>query len=122
MTDFTAVAATYLETWNETDETRRLELIEQHWATDARYVDPMASVEGRAAISELVGAVQAQFPGFVFSIDRPADGHGSQLRFGWGLGEPGKEPVAFGFDVAVLDDAGRIAEVRGFLEQVPSGT
>lgn len=43
-----------------------------------------------------------------------------QLRFQWGLGPAGEEPVVIGFDVVVLDDDRRIQDVRGFLDQVPS--
>ena len=120
MTDFATIAETYLRAWNETDATRRQALIEETWTADALYADPMAGAEGHTAIAQLIGAVHAQFPGLVFTISREADGHGRQLRFGWGLGEPGGTPVAYGFDVVVLDEDDRITEVRGFLDEVPA--
>ncbi|MDN5749072.1 MAG: hypothetical protein L0H64_11240 [Pseudonocardia sp.] len=36
-----------------------------------------------------------------------------------GLGPVGGEPIVIGFDVAVLDQGGRIHDVRGFLGRVP---
>jgi hypothetical protein len=42
-----------------------------------------------------------------------------QTRFQWGLGVAGAEPVIVGFDVAVIDEDGRITTVLGFLDKVP---
>ena len=47
-------------------------------------------------------------------------GHHQQVRFQWGLGPRDAEPLIIGFDVLIVDDDGRIAEVRGFLDKVPS--
>jgi hypothetical protein len=56
---------------------------------DARYVDPMAVAEGREAIAATIGAVQDQFPGFVFRFIGPVDAH-HQARFGRELGPAGE--------------------------------
>ena len=111
---------TYLETWNETDPVRRQKLIAEVFADDAQYTDPLAEVRGRSAIDALIGAVQEQFPGFVFTPAGPVDVHHQQARFTWGLGPEGAEPVVIGFDVAVTDEDGRIASVHGFLDKVPA--
>ena len=42
------------------------------------------------------------------------------VRFGWGLGPYGAEPVVLGFDVVTTDADGRIATVVGFLDKVPA--
>ncbi|MEU0472430.1 hypothetical protein ACFW5S_30570 [Streptomyces olivaceus] len=47
------------------------------------------------------------------------DAHHRQVRLRWGLGPEGAEPVVVGFDVLVLDESGRIRDVRGFLDKVP---
>jgi hypothetical protein len=110
----------YLACWNETDAAARLTLVEDTFAADADYIDPMADVHGYEAISATIGAVQTQFPGLAFSHVGAADSHHSQTRFNWGLGPAGEEPVAIGFDVAVTDEDGRIRTVLGFLDKVPS--
>jgi SnoaL-like domain len=110
----------YLETWNETDPVRRQKLIAEVFAADAQYTDPLAEVRGRGAIDALIGAVQQQFPGFVFTPAGPVDAHHQQVRFTWGLGPDGAEPAAIGFDVAVTDEAGQIASVYGFLDKLPA--
>jgi hypothetical protein len=79
----------------------------------------MGVADGREAIASLIGAVQQQFPGFSFRLAGPVDGHHNQARFGWDLGPAGAEAPIVGFDVAVVDDSGRIQTVLGFLDKVP---
>jgi hypothetical protein len=109
----------YLQCWNETDDRARRALVEELFAANASYVDPLVELEGRAAIDAAIAAVQAQFPGMVFSQRDEVDAHHSQARFGWGLGPVGSAPLVEGFDVVVLDQHGRIATVLGFLDKVP---
>jgi hypothetical protein len=111
MSDFDTVVDRYLAVWNETDTTARRAAIDDLFAEQVRYVDPMAAVEGRAALNGLIGAVQEQFPGVAFTPGGQVDGHHDQVRFTWKLG-----PVN-GFDVAELDADGRIHRVLGFLDQ-----
>ncbi len=110
---------TYLVTWNETDGETRAALLAESWDASARYVDPLADVEGATAISEVIGAVHAQFPGFVFSPVGGVDTHHDVTRFQWGLGLPGEEPAAVGFDVVTTTPEGRIRSVTGFLDKLP---
>jgi hypothetical protein len=111
----------YLAAWNETDPSRRSELVGALWAPDGSYTDPLADARGPAEIDGLIGAVQQQFPGFVFTLGGPVDGHHNQARFTWHLGPAdGGEPVVIGFDVAVLTEHGQISAVHGFLDKVPA--
>jgi hypothetical protein len=110
----------YLAAWNETDAVKRRSLVDGLWAADARYTDPLADAHGRAEIDGLIGAVQQQFPEFVFTLGGAVDAHHDQARFSWHLGPAGAaEPVVIGFDVAVLDGDGQIRSVYGFLDKVP---
>ena len=110
----------YLEAWNETDASARRELVAALWAADGSYTDPLADVRGPDAIASLMGAAQQQFGGLTFTLGGPADTNHNQARFTWHLGPDGGEPVVIGFDVVVLDAAGRIASVHGFLDKVPA--
>ena len=94
--------------------------MDQLYAEDARYVDPMGVADGREAIASMIDAVQQQFPGFSFRLAGPVDGHHNQARFGWELGPAGSPAPIVGFDVAVNDDSGRIQTVLGFLDKVPA--
>jgi hypothetical protein len=120
MIDFEMIVERYIATWNEQDPSARRKAIEELWAEDGRYVDPLAVAEGREAIAATIGAVQAQFPGFVFALAGPVDAHHEQARFTWQLSQPGAEPLVVGFDVAALDADGRLRTVLGFLDKVPA--
>jgi hypothetical protein len=121
MSGFDNVVAQYLRVWNTTDEAARRKAVDEVFAPDVRYVDPLAAVEGRDALNALIGAVHQQFPGLVFTAGGAADAHHDQGRFTWHLGAPeGGEPLVVGFDVASLDEDGRIREVLGFLDKVPA--
>ncbi|WP_155069239.1 nuclear transport factor 2 family protein [Streptomyces taklimakanensis] len=113
------VVRQYLATWNATGD-ERATLLSAHWSPDVTYTDPMAEVSGHEGISSIVDGVQAQFPGSVFTRVGEADAHHRQVRFRWGLGPEGAEPLVIGFDVLVLDESGRIQDVRGFLDKVPA--
>jgi hypothetical protein len=110
----------YLDAWNETDAAARHSLVASLWAADGSYTDPLADVRGPDAIADLMGAAQQQFAGLVFTLGGPVDANHNQARFTWHLGPDGGEPVVIGFDVLVLDSAGRIASVHGFLDKVPA--
>jgi SnoaL-like protein len=120
MSDFDSVVERYLATWNETDPAARRAAIDELFAADVRYVDPLAAVDGRDALHGLIGAVHQQFPGFVFTAGGPVDAHHEQARFTWNLGVPGEEPPVIGFDVAELDADGRIRRVLGFIDKAPA--
>jgi hypothetical protein len=120
MTTYDELAQRYIDTWNEADGDARRAAVDQLYTEDARYIDPLAAAEGREAIAAMIGAVQDQFPGFTFRLAGSVDGHHNQARFGWELGPAGAEAPIVGFDVAVIDDAGRIETVLGFLDKVPA--
>jgi SnoaL-like domain len=110
----------YITAWNETDAAARRELVGSLWAAGGTYTDPLADVRGPDAIAALIGAAQQQFPGLAFTLGGPVDANHNQGRFTWHLGPADGEPVVIGFDVVVLDDAGHIASVHGFLDKVPA--
>ena len=120
MSDFATLAERYIAAWNETDAQARRRAVERLYTDDARYVDPMVEAAGHDQIAATIGAVQEQFPSFVFRLAGPVDGHHEQARFTWELGpQDGPAPIA-GFDVAVTDGDGRLRTVLGFLDRVPS--
>jgi hypothetical protein len=114
------LVARYLETWNETDPAARRKAIDELWTEDGVYTDPIAVAAGRDAIDATIEAVQGQFGGLTFTLAGPVDAHHHIVRFTWHLGPAGEEPLVVGFDVAVLDEDGRIGSVYGFLDKVPS--
>jgi hypothetical protein len=116
----TSLAERYIAAWNETDPAARRRAVADVFAEDARYVDPLVEAEGRDAVAATIAAVQQQFPGCVFRLTGPVDGHHDQLRFSWELGPAGAEAPVAGSDVAVTDEDGRLRTVLGFLDRVPT--
>ncbi len=110
----------YLAAWNETDADARSAAMADLFTDGVRYTDPLVVAVGREALDATIGAVQQQFPGFVFRLAGPVDAHHDQLRFTWELGPAGQRAPLAGFDVAVVDGDGRIRTVLGFLDRVPS--
>jgi hypothetical protein len=121
MTDYIAVADSYLAIWNETDTGSRAKLMSQVMTADVSYVDPMAAADGPEVLNATIGAVQQQFAGWTFRLVGPADGHHNLVRFTWELGPDGVDAPIVGFDVAVLSDEDKIQSVHGFLDKVPTG-
>jgi hypothetical protein len=113
------VVTDYLATWNATGEDRKA-LLREHFAADVTYTDPLTAASSAAELDAVIGAVQGQFEGMTFTSVGDVDAHHRQLRFQWGLGPAGEDPIVIGFDVVVLDDADRIVDVRGFLDKVPA--
>lgn len=114
------VIARYLDCWNETDPVARRKVIEEVWAADAEYIDPLAEVRGLSQIDAVITAAQSQFPGLVFTQIGPVDAHHRQARFRWALGPEGGESLVEGSDVAVIDEQNKISTVLGFLDKVPA--
>ena len=117
-TPISEVVDGYFAMWNETNPTRRREVIEATWTSDASYVDPMFDAEGPDALDAMVARVHEQFPGHRFRQTGPVDFHNDRARWGWELGRPGdNSTVVSGVDFAVLAPEGRLREVTGFFEQ-----
>jgi hypothetical protein len=109
----------YIETWNERDAGRRRATIDAVYAERCAYTDPLGAVGGREGIDGFIAAVQTQFPGAIFSLAGGVDAHHDVARFTWHARLPGvADPVAIGFDVAVIEE-GRIQRVYGFLDKAP---
>jgi len=120
MTDVNTIARRYIDLWNERAPGRRRDILKQHWARDAKYVDPLMSGEGHDGVDALIAGVQQGFPDFRFHLIGEPNGFGDHVRFSWGLGPDGADSPIKGTDFAVLKD-GRIKSITGFLDQVPQG-
>jgi hypothetical protein len=120
MTDVNAVASRYIDLWNERTASRRREILSQHWADDARYIDPLMSGDGRDGVDALIAGVQQRFPDFRFRLLGEADGYGDHVRFSWGLGPDDADSPIKGTDFVIVRD-GRIHSIAGFLDQIPQG-
>ena len=79
--DTTTLVDRYLASWNETDPSRRRQLVVATWSDDAYYVDPRAEVRGHDGVDGLLGAVQEAWPGCLFEREGEVDEHHDRVRF-----------------------------------------
>jgi hypothetical protein len=119
MIDAQDLAQRYIASWNEVDAAARRRLVDGLWTEDARYTDPMMKADGQVGISALISGVHGKFPGYRFALTGQADGHGPYVRFSWSLAPADGQVVARGTDFAAVAADGRLAQVTGFLDQVP---
>ncbi|MEW2623194.1 nuclear transport factor 2 family protein [Streptomyces sp. NPDC048106] len=114
-------AARYFEAWNATEPEALSKAVAAAWAADGSYTDPLADVRGHEGVAAVIAAAHEQFPGFVFRPLGAVDGHHDTARFGWELvNEADSSAPVAGFDVVTLDAEGRIRQVLGFLDRVPT--
>jgi hypothetical protein len=119
MREVQEVVDRYIATWNESDPTKRRELIGQTWTEEGQYLDPLMAGEGRDGIDAMIQSVQAQFPGYRFRRTSEIDAHHDRVRFSWELGPEGGVPLAGGLDVGVIAN-GSLRSITGFLDYAPS--
>jgi len=117
---FDTVAQQYIAVWNETEPQQRRSAIEKLWSVDGVYADPLGEANGHEAIDSMIAALQQQFSNMTFRLIGPVDGHHNQLRFTWEVGPDDGDAPVVGFDVATLDDTGKLNQVLGFLDKVPA--
>ena len=120
MTDAKNLIDAYIAVWNETDADARAKKIDEVFAEQVEYTDPLASVHGREELSALIGGAQAQFAGLNVRLAGEPDAHHDVVRFTWELAAGDDEALVVGFDVALIAPDGRIGAVAGFLDKVPA--
>jgi SnoaL-like domain len=121
MSSVNEIVANYIAAWNETDGSRRRDLIARTWSDDGSYLDSHRDSTGHAAIDAMIAAVQERFPGYRFRLCSGIETHHSHVRFSWNAGGTDAAPLFFGgTDFATLANDGRFRAVTGFTDAVPS--
>jgi len=103
----------YCAAWGEDDALRRTRLLQDVWAEDATYTDPLAHVEGRANLVIHIGIMRQQFPGATIVRTSAIDRHNHCARFAWKLEQPQGGALPEGVDVVTFAD-GRLQSIVGF--------
>lgn len=122
MTDITGITSTidtYLASWNETDPTSRVKLIEAAWDGGGRHVDPIDDVHGHAALDAYVAGVQERFPDHRLERVSGIDTHHDQVRFGWRLVGPDGAVVVMATDIGELAPDGKLRRISAFFGDPP---
>jgi len=94
--------ANLLGVFNERDAQRRALAIESTYAPDVRWTDDEGVSVGREALEAKAKALQSQTQGLVFTKASPVYQTKGFGYLAWKLGPDGGDPVASGFDVAIV--------------------
>ncbi|QKC80624.1 nuclear transport factor 2 family protein [Mesorhizobium sp. NZP2077] len=119
MTDLNKIAEGYITAWNESDASRRAELLTATFTEDVSYRDPLMQGDGHEGVAALIDAVQQRLAGFRFSLKGAPDGFADKIRFSWNLGPEGVPSVIEGTDIGIIEN-GRLKSVTGFLDKIPA--
>jgi SnoaL-like domain len=119
MEDQQRIVERYIATFNETDATRRRELLTTLYTGESTYTDPQVDLRGLEEIDGFIAQTQEHFPGLSFRLGGAIDAHHNQVRFQWRAGSAEAPDQYVGFDVIVTDD-GRIRHVYGFMDAAPA--
>lgn len=104
----------YLSAWTESSDAKRQELLQQSWADDGRYTDPISDILGRDAMMNVLTGFAQQHPGHAFVLASAIDQHHNLLRFSWRFEHPDGSTIFEGMDFAELADDGRLMRIVGF--------
>jgi hypothetical protein len=102
--------ANLLGVFNERDAQRRTAAIASTYAADVRWTDDEGVSVGREALEAKAKALQSKMQGLVFAKASPVYQTRGLGYSAWTVGPDGGDPVASGFDVAIVRD-GLISEL-----------
>ena len=99
--------------WNTTDASEIARLTEEALEHNVHFADPNHNIIGRDAFIEMVGLLQSQIPGAVYSRNSEVNMQNNFCRYHWKIDRDGKR-LMNGFDVTEVNDLGKIVKVIGF--------
>ena len=114
------VVRAYGAAWNEPDEAARRKLLNDAWADNGVYSDPMGRAEGREGLAQHIGGFQQQFAGHRIDLTSGVDEHDGFLRFTWAMVGPDGGTVLEGIDFGELAPDGRLRRITGFFGAPPA--
>ena len=116
------VVRAYGAAWNEPHEAARRKLLDEAWADNGVYCDPIGRAEGRAALVEHIAGFHQQFEGHRIDLTSAVDEHDGFLRFTWVMAGPDGGNVMEGIDFGELAPDGRLRRITGFFGPLPTRT
>ena len=110
----TTMVDRYCNAWSEPDAARRQQLLDEVWADDGTYTDPLSHVAGRAALSSLIDGFLKQYPGSRIVLSSAVDTHHDKVRFTWKwVAGDGSVPTE-GMDFGEIGQDNRLRRIVGF--------
>lgn len=111
-TDLSILIDRYIAVWNETGPSARHALIEETWADDGSYRDPVLAGHGHDGIDQMTAGYQQAYPGHTFEWDAESLDE-RESRFTWRLRTPEGDIGLAGQDVYTLAGDGRLQSIVG---------
>lgn len=109
-----------LAIWNASDEATIRRLAEEALEHNVHFADPTHNIIGREAFVAMVHKTHARIPGAVYSRASRIDEQNNFCRYHWEIHLNGALLVS-GFDVAEINDAGKVVTVLGFFGLLAPG-
>ncbi len=104
---------TMLEIWNTPDADKRREMADATMEHNVHFVDPRHNIIGREPFLKMVADTRAAFPTAAYRRNSPIETQNNFCRYHWAIDIDGKRAMD-GFDVAEVNDAGKVVKVIGF--------
>jgi len=111
--DIEAALTAYAAAWNEPDEQRRQELIEQVWCEDGVYEDRQNRVTGCQALREYIHAFRRRYPDLRIELTGEAVVEQDHVSFTWMALDPEGLAWLIREDTATLTRDGKLQRVTG---------
>ena len=107
------------DVFGEIDPVRRRAAIDEIFAEDCVFYDPLGGVyRGRDAIDRVAGAIKATHPDFRYQLLAAPEESGNGGRVQWVSGRPGEAPAYAGTDFIIARD-GQITAIYLFFDKLP---
>ena len=108
-----------LAAWNERDPERIRGHLDRALADDVVFCDPQNHVTGLDAFEAMVREFRKDLPEAVCARTTSLDTHHNLYRYEWSVSVNGEVMVP-GFDVARVNDQGRVERIDGFFGPIPA--
>lgn len=104
----------YVAAWREPNDEKRRRLLDQAWADDGTYTDPIQHIQGREALNRMIAVYQQRRPGTQVVQTSGVDHHHDKVRFTWSLLDADGSTLIEGIDFGELAEDGRLRRIVGF--------
>lgn len=107
--------------WNSTDEGLQEKNTDSALEHNIHFVDPNHNIIGRKKFLEMVRKTQEQIPGAVYARSSSVGFQNNFCRYHWSI-KLGDKTIMTGFDMAEINDAGKVVKIVGFFGELEKQT
>jgi hypothetical protein len=114
-TDAKTLVQQHLAAWNAPAGHERAASIASIYSPDVVIGEPEALLVGHDAMTGAIDRLQSMMPGMALASQGPVQTSQDMTTYGWTLGPPDGDPIAYGRDVITVRD-GLISSVYVFID------